>query len=124
MQSTVSRLVPLAFLGLIAAGSSSGQSPMRLDAQDHLDIRQLLDRYTHLLDNCTNGGYDYADLFTPDGTFGVSSEWGGGEKIWFRGREELARAAGGGPDGCRPRSGKPTYHININPVITPTATGA
>src|SRR5690606_39673809 len=50
---------------------------------------------------------DYADLFTPDGTFGVSSEWGGGEKIWFRGREELARAAGGGPDGCRPRSGKP-----------------
>lgn len=109
---------------LLAAGAAAQSTTPRLEASDYLEIRQLMDRYTHTLDNCTNGGYDYADLFTEDGTFGVSSEWGGGAKIWFTGREQLAQAGGGGPNGCRPRSGTPTYHININPVITPTADGA
>ncbi|HEX6997901.1 MAG TPA: nuclear transport factor 2 family protein [Gammaproteobacteria bacterium] len=108
----------------LIAATAAAQSGAGLQAQDILDIRQLIDRYTHVLDNCTNSGYDYADLFTDDGTFGVSSEWGGEAKIWFRGREELARAGGGGPDGCRPRPGKPMYHININPMITPTPEGA
>jgi len=109
---------------LLAAGAAAQSTTPRLEASDYLEIRQLMDRYTHTLDNCTNGGYDYADLFTEDGTFGVSSEWGGGAKIWFTGREQLAQAGGGGPNGCRPRSGTRTYHININPVITPTADGA
>jgi hypothetical protein len=106
------------------SGIAAAQSGAKLEAQDYLDIRQLIDTYPRLLDNCVNSGYDYADLFTEDGTFGVSSEWGKGAKIWFRGREELARAAGGGKDGCRPRQGPSSYHIVTSPVITPTRTGA
>src|SRR5690606_22933335 len=49
--------------------------------------RALIDRYPHVLDNCVGNGYRYADLFTEDGTFGASSEWGEA-KIWFRGREQ------------------------------------
>src|SRR5690606_40293983 len=73
------RIVP----GLAAAAinvamlTGAAAQTAELEAKDYLEIRQLMDRYTHVLDHCTNGGYDYADLFTPDGTFGVSSEWGG-----------------------------------------------
>jgi hypothetical protein len=124
MKTISPSLISIALGGASLAGGATAQTGAKLEAQDQLDIRQLIDSYTHTLDHCTNSGYDYADLFTADGTFGVSSEWGRGAKIWFRGREELAAAGGGGPDGCRPRRGNPTYHININPVITPTADGA
>lgn len=123
MRPAASVVFLTALSGAFLSASATAQTA-KLEAQDYLDIRQLIDSYTHVLDNCTNSGYDYANLFTADATFGVSSEWGGGAKIWFRGREQLAAAGGGGPGGCRPRSGKPTYHININPVITPTADGA
>ncbi len=114
-----------AALAALSAGRSAAQQVMQLEAQDYLDIRQLIDAYTHTLDNCTNNGNDYADLFTRDGTFGVSSQWGSGVKVWFRGREALRRAGGGGADACRPPlPGAPMYHININPVIAPTADGA
>lgn len=116
----------LAFVALntaLFAGGTAAQDGARLEAQDYIDIRQLIDAYPRILDNCTNSGYDYANLFTDDGTFGVSSTWGGGGKIWFRGREELAVAAGGGKDGCQPRPSS-GYHIVTSPVITPTADGA
>lgn len=93
-----------------------------LTAQDYIDIRQLIDGYSHILDNCTNNGNTYADLFTPDATFGVSSEWGGGAKIWFRGREELVRVGG---SGCgRPPGPAASTHVNINPRIWATPEGA
>ncbi len=124
-----------AILYSLLASPASAQAPTQvasqvpgptLEAEDVLEIRQLLDSYAQLLDHCRNGGRDYANLFTEDATFGVSSEWGGGEKIWFRGREALIRAGGGMPDGsCRPQSSPmPSYHININPLITPTEDGA
>lgn len=119
----VPRLAFVVFAAAPLAGSASAQDHAQLEAQDYLDIRQLIDAYPRILDHCTNSGYDYAALFTADGTFGVSSEWGRGTKIWFRGRDELARAAGGGPGGCRAQTTS-VYHININPVITPTAEGA
>lgn len=109
---------------LFVASSRSQERSAALEPHDYLEIRQLLESYNHILDHCANGGYDYADLFTADGTFGVSSEWGSGAKIWFRGREQLARAGGGGPNGCRPGARIASYHLTINPVITPTATGA
>jgi len=118
------RCAALALGAAIWTSATLAQQPMKLTAQDFLDIRQLIDTYPHLLDQCVNSGYDYADLFSEDGTFGVSSEWGSA-KIWFRGREELARAGGGGKGGCRPRpSGAASYHLNINPSITPTPEGA
>jgi hypothetical protein len=107
----------------LGAGAQSG-APIELTAQDLLDIRQLIDRYSHVLDNCTNNGNDYADMFTPDGTFGVSSQRGTA-KVWFRGREQLRRAGGGGQSECRPRQSQGyAYHLTLNPVITATSTGA
>lgn len=121
----MNKLLAVAVLTAIGAaffvGRTTAQGPMKLSAQDYIDIRQLMDAYPRILDNCTNSGYDYADLFTDDGTFGVSSEWGKA-KIWFRGREQLAVAGGGGKDGCRRPSTE--YHIATSPVITPTADGA
>jgi hypothetical protein len=107
---------------LLAGSVTAQDGAPRLSAQDYLDIRALIDQYPHILDNCVGNGYRYADMFTADGTFGVSSEWGKA-KIWFRGREQLANA-GGGTTGCRPAAAKPSYHLNINPVITPTPGGA
>ena len=113
-----------AWLAVYTVGRIDAQSAASLSAQDQLDIRQLIDGYSHILDNCTNNGNDYADLFTPDATFGVSSEWGTA-KIWFRGREQLRRAGGGTETGCRPRESQGyAYHLTINPVITATPAGA
>lgn len=112
-----------AVCAMLIAARVAAQQPMKLSAQDLLDIRALIDAYPMLLDNCRNNGNDYADLYTDDATFGVSSEWGRGAKIWFRGRESLRRAGGGGDDRCRPQTTR-MYHININPTITPTAEGA
>ena len=60
----------LAFVALNAAlfaGGAAAQDGVKLQAQDYLDIRQLIDRYAHILDNCVNNGYRYADMFTTDG---------------------------------------------------------
>ncbi|HVY82735.1 MAG TPA: SMP-30/gluconolactonase/LRE family protein [Steroidobacteraceae bacterium] len=104
------------------------QKVTRLTPQDRIEIQELTDGYTYKIDNCTNSGYDYADMYTDDATFGVASEWGGGNvKVWYRGREELAVAAGGGKDGCKPKpkvSGVQVHHIATSLVVTPTATGA
>ena len=88
--------------GCTDASQESARDDGKLEAQDYIDIRQLIENYSHILDNCTNNGNTYADLFTADATFGVSSEWGSGAKIWFRGREQLRVAGGGGTNGCRP----------------------
>ena len=107
-----------------AAGQGGTNASEKLEPQDYIDIRQLIDGYSAILDNCTNNGNTYADLFTPDATFGVSSQWGGGAKIWFRGREQLRVAGGGGKDACRPPQTNPWYHVVISPVITPAPGGA
>ena len=113
-------MVVIALAPLAATAQPPETAP--LTAEDLLAIRQLMDSYAQTLDHCTNGGRDYAALFTEDATFGVSSEWGGGEKIWFRGREALTRVGGAG---CGPqRNPTPSYHININPRIWATPEGA
>lgn len=107
--------------GVIVGSTTAQNRTAELTAQDYLDIRALIDQYPHVLDNCVGNGYRYADLYTEDGTFGVSSEWGTA-KIWFRGREQLANI-GGGTTACRPAPAKQSYHLNINPVITPLPGG-
>ena len=102
-----------------AASQERASDAGTLGAQDYIDIRQLIEGYSHILDNCANNGNTYADLFTPDATFGVSSAWGSGAKIWFRGREQLRVAGGGGTESCRPQGRYPAYHVVISPVITP-----
>jgi hypothetical protein len=109
-------------IGGVVLAQSDGAP--KLTPQDQLDIRALIDAYSQILDNCTNNGNDYANLYTPDATFGVSSEWGKA-KIWFSGREQLRRAGGGTDTACRPRESQGyAYHLTINPVITATSTGA
>jgi len=108
----------------LVIGNALAQRGLKLDAQDYVEIRQLIDGYSRVLENCTNNGGDYANLYTADGTFGVSQTWGSGAKVWFRGREQLARAGGGGPNGCRPPGPNPEYHIVANVFITPTPDGA
>ena len=107
-----------------ASRQQAAQSAAKHEAQDYNDIRQLIEGYSQILDNCTDNGNTYADLFTDDATFGVSSQWGSDARIWFRGREELRTAGGGGKDACRPAQQYPEYHLVISPVITPTANGA
>jgi hypothetical protein len=111
----------------VAAGSAPAvaQDVAPLAAEDILEIYQLMDAYAQILDNCIGGGEAYAQLFTEDGRFGVSSQWGGGEKIWFSGREALIGVGGGGPGGCRtPPSQGRSFHLNINPLVTATPEGA
>lgn len=104
------------------------QQPRSLSTADYIAIEQLTAGYPYKVDNCTNGGYDYADQYTPDGIFGVSSAWGSAGKVWYRGREQLAEAGGGGKGGCRVRKLAPgrarVHHIVTSQVITPTAEGA
>jgi hypothetical protein len=116
-------------LGLMVASSASAQAPAArkvtpLTAQDYIDIQQLLNRYAFALDTCSNNGYDYADLYTPDGIF----YWGiGGRKSI--GREQLAEAAGGGKQGCQKlktanRENPIQTHMTVNAVIEAAPEGA
>ena len=115
--------VAAALFAAIAVSQRSAQNGAQLTAQDYIDIRQLIEGYSQILDNCTNNGNTYADLFTNDATFGVSQQWGTA-KVWFRGREQLRTAGGGGATACRPPQQFPEYHIVISPVISPAAGGA
>lgn len=109
---------------------SAQQAPTRthgLTAQDYYEIEQLMYRYAHAIDTCANDGYDYADLFTDDGVFvDYFTDEGFAQKGLVRavGREALARASGGGDRGCKNVGWKDWSHLMINPVISPTATGA
>jgi hypothetical protein len=121
--------IVLAIFGFAAAIAIAGaaEAAMKLTADDYLAIERLTANYPYEIDHCSNKGYDYADQYTADATFGVSSDWGAKPKIWYRGREELAEADGGGKDGCKPSSrpaGYSVHHIVTSQVITPTETGA
>ena len=113
---------------LITASASAQMGEPELQPSDYEQIRQLTARYAHLVDECVNGGNDYAELFTQDGTFGVTGQWDVKGKVWATGHAALAQAGGGGPDGCRPRPpGSPGYglhHIVTSEVIEPSPEGA
>jgi hypothetical protein len=128
-------LVVAAAMGCAAANAQPEAKPLlapgpSLSALDYAEIEQLSARYAHAIDRCTNGGYDYADLFVADGEFAVADAWDApAEQRRFRtiGRDALAVVAGGGTDGCRdPKTlmGYGISHIIVNHVITPAAEGA
>lgn len=107
--------------------AATAETPLRLTALDYIEIEQLSARYAFAIENCTNRGYDYADLYTDDGFFAVSQKWGETGKVYARGREALARVDGGTATGCSdPKTmlGYGITHIIVDLVITPTATGA
>lgn len=105
---------------------------MQLTAEDYVEIQQLVIRYAWTLDHCTNGGYDYADLYVDDGQFSAAEEWNStsnDQRTFIAiGREALAKAAGGDGHGkcVDPKSyiGYGIKHSVINHLITPTKDGA
>ena len=95
-----------------------------LTALDYIEIQQLVNRYAFAIDTCSNNGYDYADLYTPDGIF----YWGVGSRKSV-GREQLAEAAGGGKNGCKKlqtaTAEQPlATHTTVNLIIEPSSEGA
>lgn len=118
-------IAALAFAAVSAAPLQAASGT--LTPQDYIDIEQLNARYAFAIDHCTNSGYDYADLYTEDGTFAVSEEWGQPGKVFATGREALAQAAGGGPEGCRdPKTllGYGINHVLVDQIIEPRPDGA
>jgi hypothetical protein len=111
LQAARSVVLAVALAALV--GTTSGQvkpgvKALTLTPMDYIEIRQLVNRYAFALDTGSNNGYDYADLFAPDGEF-----------MRPKGREQLAAFARGprlGPDN--------TVHYIMNHVIEPTPDGA
>ncbi|MBT2187648.1 nuclear transport factor 2 family protein [Sphingobium nicotianae] len=104
--------------------TESGAQTPTLTTQDYIDIQQLNARYAMEIDDYEGDGYGYADLYTPDGTFGVSEKWGDPGTTFARTRDELATAAGGGPDGRQPARFGTSTHIICNLIIEPRPGGA
>jgi hypothetical protein len=121
-----------AMAGLAAVAADGAQAPRpakpSLAPQDYIDIQQLAARYAFAIDTCVNAGADFADLFTEDGEFSVSQQWGVAGNRKTKGRVALMDAAGGdGVGGCKdPKTtmGYGISHIVVNHVITPTPEGA
>ena len=112
-------LAVMAVAGVVATPAGArAQGAAALTALDYIEIQKLNAKYAFAIDTCTNNGYDYADLYTPDGEF-VSGRDGGR----FKGREALAEAAGGGKRGCQ-RKGVFQSHEIVNLVIDPSPEGA
>jgi SnoaL-like domain len=115
LQAARSVVLAVALAALVGAtiGTTSGQVKPRvktLTPMDYIEIRQLVNRYAFALDTGSNNGYDYADLFAPDGE---------SMRPYAKGREQLAALARGprvGPDN--------TAHYIMNHVIEPAPDGA
>ena len=104
-------------------GAGGTAKPITLTTQDYIDIQQLVAKYAYAIDNCTNNGYDYADLYTEDGWF-AASRTGRPPANPQGGRERLAAAARGNQKTCEEVPWKGIVHMLVNHVITPTPEGA
>jgi hypothetical protein len=104
--------------------ASQAQKPTELTALDYIQIQQLVAKYARAIDTCSNNGYDYADLYTPDGIF--LPEVNGKHITGIQGREKLAEVSGGGSKGCKNVGWiqQGVHHIYVNHIITPTSEGA
>ena len=115
----------LSLVALVAVRAQ--QKKPSLTGTDYFEIQQLMFRYGQAIDTCSNNGYDYADVYTPDGTFTDKFTDEGFKKgglVRAVGREQLAEAAGGGSKGCRNVGWKDWSHLMVNHVITPSPGGA
>ena len=107
-----------------------GAKPATLTALDYAEIQQLSARYAHAIDTCADSGYQYADLYTPDGTF--IDMWSEGAikagGVKWQGREKLREISSGanvtGAPCTSTRFNGSVSHLILNLVITPTAEGA
>ena len=125
-RSLIAVALTLCLPALAHGGQTPAQSPspQALTALDYFEIQQLVAKYARAIDTCSNNGYDYADLFAPDGYFAPEQNGKVGNK--FQGRERLAEASGGGSRGCKNVGWivQGVKHLYVNHIITPTAEGA
>jgi hypothetical protein len=122
IRTTACAVAAIALLAL--PPTSSAQQQMELTALDYIHIQQLVAKYARAIDTCSNNGYDYADLYTPDGVFLPMVN---GRSIpGIQGRERLAEVSGGGSNQCQNVGWieQGVRHIYSNHIITPTADGA
>jgi hypothetical protein len=115
--------------GRIPFGATPVQAQERaFGALDYQEITQLINRYAYGIDTCANNGYDYADVFTPDGVFIDKNSDAGfkaGGRVLAKGREALATLVGGGSRGCKTKLVWTDWsHLMLNHEITPTPQGA
>jgi hypothetical protein len=114
--------------GVDDATGVQAQAAPSLSAADYQEIAQLTNRYAYGIDTCGNNGYDYADVFTPDGVFIDRNSDAGfkqGGRVLAQGREALAALIGGGSRGCKTKMVWTDWsHVMTNLVVTPTAEGA
>ncbi|MEO8467229.1 MAG: nuclear transport factor 2 family protein [Gammaproteobacteria bacterium] len=103
---------------------SVAQKPIEFTALDYIQIQQLIAKYARAIDTCSNNGYDYADLYTPDGVF--LPDVAGKPIPGIQGREKLAEVSGGGSKGCKnvPWIEQGVHHLYVNHIIVPTPEGA
>ena len=99
-----------------------------LTAQDYAEITQLINRYAYGIDTCGGNGFDYANVFTPDGVFtdrNSDAGYAAGGRVLARGRQALAELIGGGAKGCKTKQVWTDWsHLMLNHEITATPDGA
>jgi hypothetical protein len=129
----VAMLAGVCVLGFLAGRQQIGGDTARAQgtaftAMDYQEITQLIHRYAYGIDTCANNGYDYADVFTPDGVFIDRNSDAGfkqGGRVLAKGREALATLVGGGSRGCKTKLVWTDWsHLMLNHVITPAGDGA
>jgi hypothetical protein len=115
-------------VGRIVDGGNAAAQSDALSALDYQEITQLINRYAYGIDTCANNGYDYANVFTSDGTFidrNSDAGFAAGGRVLAQGREALATLVGGGSRGCATKLVWTDWsHLMLNHEITPSADGA
>jgi hypothetical protein len=115
-------------IGRIGDGGRAAAQQGGFTALDYQEITQLINRYAYGIDTCANNGYDYANVFTADGTFtdrNSDAGYSAGGRVLAQGRDALAALVGGGSRGCATKLVWTDWsHLMLNHEITPTADGA
>ena len=96
--------------GAVVWGQQKNGGVMKLTAQDYIEIQMLGAKYAYGLDTAADNGNYFANVFTPDGSFGNT-----------KGRDALAAMAREGGGRIKFRS---YQHLVQNVIIEPTADGA
>jgi hypothetical protein len=115
-------------VGRVGDGGTAVAQSGALTALDYQEITQLINRYAYGIDTCANNGYDYANVFTTDGTFtdrNSDAGYSAGGRVLAQGRDALAALVGGGSRSCATKLVWTDWsHLMLNHEITPTAEGA
>ncbi len=123
LTTTARNVIAAATLWLSLGLQSPVHAAGKLSAMDYIEIQQLVNRLNFALDYCSNGGRDFAELFTDDGQYVIDE--GDGKPRTISGPQQLAALAGG-PD-CAALRSPPRMHLSHdsgNLVIEPDGKGA